>query len=128
MAGVFISYRTPDVALASRVAREIKAAGHEVWLDAWHIKIGDSIIARINDGLALSTYVVLCYSKHSLDTPWITREWHSALARQLDGFGVKILPVRLKGGNPPPILADLRYADLERDWDLGMAQLLSAIG
>jgi len=51
----------------------------------------------------------------------------SALARQLDGCHVKILPVLLTGGSPPAILADIKYADLVRDWDRGVKQLLRAI-
>jgi hypothetical protein len=50
----------------------------------------------------------------------------SALARQLEGHNVRILPVRLTGGGPPAILADIKYADLVRDWDKGVAELLAA--
>ncbi len=51
----------------------------------------------------------------------------SSLARQLNGYGVKVLPIRLTGGEPPAILADLRYADLSDDWDKGLRQLLRAL-
>ena len=46
----------------------------------------------------------------------MSREWMSALARQIEGAQVRLLPVRLTGGSPPPILADLKYADLVTDW------------
>ena len=59
--------------------------------------------------------------------PWMSREWMSALARQLDGHAVKLLPVRLSGGEPPAILADIKYADLVKDWDGGVRALLRAI-
>jgi hypothetical protein len=51
----------------------------------------------------------------------------SALARQMNGANVKILPVVLTGGSPPAILADIQYADLNSDWDSGVRQLLKAI-
>ena len=51
----------------------------------------------------------------------------SALARQLDGYGVKLLPVQLTGGEPPAILADVKYADLSKEPSRGLAQLLRAI-
>jgi hypothetical protein len=127
MANLFVSHRGTDAAEAERLARELAAQGHEVWLDSWDIGIGDSIVARIDEGLTGGSYLILCYSESGVLSPWMGREWMSALARQLDGKGVKVLPVRLTGGDPPGILADVRYADLVRDWDQGMAELLRAI-
>jgi hypothetical protein len=127
MANVFISYRGSDAPAAERLAEEIREAGHQVWLDEWEIGIGDSIIGRMNEGLEGAAYLVLCYSSSGVMAPWISREWMSALARQLEGQGIKILPVLLTGGTPPAILADIRYADLVADRERGMSQLLRAI-
>jgi len=127
MANVFISHRRADAQEAERLAKEIRAAGHKVWLDLWNIKLGDSIVERINEGLAGATYVVVCYSSAGVTSPWMGREWMSALARQLEGHGVKALPVKLTGGGPPAILADIKYADLVKDWTRGVAELLAAM-
>jgi hypothetical protein len=59
--------------------------------------------------------------------PWISREWMSALARQMEGENVKILPVVLSGGSAPAIISDLRCANLVDDWKLGVAEILRAI-
>ncbi len=128
MANVFVSHRRSDTAEAERLATELRNAGHQVWFDEWNIGLGDSIVQRMNEGLTGATYVVLCYSGAGVDAPWIGREWMSALARQLEGRGVKILPVLLTGGGESPaILADLRYADLVKDWNKGVAELLRAV-
>lgn len=127
MPNVFISHRKTDDAEAERLAQEIQKAGHAVWFDVWDINIGDSIVERMNSGLTGSTYLVLCYSEAGVLSSWMGREWESALARQLNGSDVKILPVRLTGGHPPAILADIYYADLVEDWDRGVAELLKAI-
>ena len=58
---------------------------------------------------------------------WMGREWMSSLARQLNGYGIKILPVRLSGGEPPPILADIKFADLTKNWQVGIDELLRAM-
>ncbi|MFI9828894.1 toll/interleukin-1 receptor domain-containing protein [Streptomyces sp. NPDC051913] len=126
MANVFISHRKVDVSEAERLAEGVSAAGHQVWFDEWEIGIGDSIVDRITTGLEGTSYLVLCYSAAGVMSPWISREWMSALHRQLDGCGVRILPVKF-GGSAPAILADLRYADLSQDWDTGFGQLLKAI-
>jgi len=127
MANAFISHRGSDAQQAERLANEICNAGHQAWLDEWEINVGNSIVERINAGLAGVTYLVLCYSSAGVLSPWMSREWMSALARQLNGYDVKILPVLLTGGGPPAILADLKYADLVSDWSRGVAELLRAI-
>lgn len=127
MSNVFISHRGGDSKQAEQLANEIRNARHNVWLDSWEINVGDSIIEKMNEGLEGATYLVLCYSSSGVLSPWMGREWKSALERQLDGQGVKILPVRLTGGDPPAIIADIRYADLVKDWANGVAELLRAI-
>lgn len=127
VADVFISHSVRDVIEAERLAVEVRRAGHRVWLDAWQVQLGDSIVGRINEGLASAGYVVLCCSAAGVESPWMSREWMSALARQLDGSSVRLLPVLLAGGRAPAILADVKYADLAADWDLGLGELLRAI-
>ena len=128
MPRVFISYHTPDRSHAEELAREIRAVGNTVWFEAWEISLGDSIIQKINQGLEQAEYVVLCFTPSGVNRPWLSREWMSTLAQQLNGRNIKLLPVRLTGGAPPAILADIRYADLEADWRNGVSELLRAIG
>jgi hypothetical protein len=127
MSNVFISHRRADTTLAEKLAHEIKERGHQVWLADWKINIGDSIVERMQQGLEGATYFVLCYSERGVMAPWISREWMSVLARQLNGANVKILPVVLTGGDPPIILSDLQYADLVTDWRGGVERLLRSI-
>lgn len=125
---MFISHRGADLAAAEALADELRAAGHEVWFDEWEVGLGDSILGRMDEGLEAATHVVVCYSADGIDSPYMSREWLSALARQLEGHGVRLLPVRLTGGHPPAILTDIKYADLVRDWDAGVKKLLGALG
>lgn len=126
MAKIFVCHRSTDSESAERLAEAVRAAGHQVWLDVWEIGIGDQIIGKMNFGLAESTYLLLCYSS-SGETPWMTIEWASTLARQLDGVDVKVLPVRLTGTKGPAILGGTKHADLLSDWEKGLAELLKAI-
>lgn len=123
----FISHRGEDIALAERLAAQLTQAGYEVWLDKWIINVGDSIIEKINAGMENARYLILCYSEAGVSSPWMSREWMATLARQLEGYGVKILPIRLSGGKPPAIMSDIKYADLVKDWDHGMVELLKAM-
>lgn len=127
MASVFVSHRSADAPAAEQLASELRHRGHNVWLDIWKIDIGDSIVQRINEGLAASSYVVLCYSDTGVSAPWMSREWMSTLAQQLNGVATRLLPARLTGGHPPAILADIKYADLVKDWSSGMNALDAAM-
>lgn len=126
MPKVFICHRSADKALAEQLAQEIRAAGHDVWLDLWKIGIGDSVVAEIDKGLTATAYLVLCYSAAG-PSDWTDREFHSTLHRQLSGQPVKVLPALLSGGAPPAIVADIKFADLVADWNTGVADLLRAI-
>src|SRR4051812_27333627 len=120
MASLFISHRGSDKAKAIKLSEQLQRAGHDVWLDEWKIDIGDSIIQNINEGLRKCEFLILCYSKAGVEAPWISREWMSALASQLSGVNIRLLPVMLSGGEPPSILRDVRYADLTSRWDKGV--------
>jgi len=128
MANVFISHRGADQAAAEKLAGDLRACGHDVWLDIWKIELGDSIVGRINSGLSAASHLVLCCSAASSTSAWMDREWMSALALQLEGAGVRVLPVRLTGGELPTILADIKYADLSEHWQEGVDAICRALG
>lgn len=124
MTSILVSHRSVDTDAAERIASELQAAGHEVWLDLWELRLGDSIVGRMNAGLDVATHLVLCCSTAGVDAPWIGREWMSALARQLNGASIRVLPVLLPGSRPPAILADLKYADFGTNYDAALGELL----
>lgn len=127
MASVFISHRGADQAVAERLAEALRGRGHQVWIDTWEIRVGDSVIEQIDMGLSDSRFLLLCCSDMPSTSPWMGREWMSALARQLEGAKVKVLPVRLTGGSLPTILADVKFADLATDWQSGMDEICRAL-
>lgn len=126
MAHVFISYRSPDRPFAVEIKDELTASGHKVWLDVDNVKIGGSIVQLIDSGLFRSSYLLLCLSGAGTSA-WMDREWMSTLDRQLNGAAVKILPILLPGGQMPAIICDLRYANLAKNWKLGIKELKVAM-
>ncbi len=126
MANVFLSHRGADVVLAERLAEDIRASGHQVWLDIWEIRVGDQVVEKMNEGLKGAAYLVVCYSSVGM-APWMTIEWSAALAAQLNGKKIRVLPVRLSGTSAPAILEGTKYADPMSDWDKGVADLLRAM-
>jgi TIR domain len=81
MANVFVSHRGADSDAAERLAVEIRRAGHSTWFDEWQISVGDSIVARIEQGLQGSHYLILCYSHLGCHLGWTAngcRRWHGS--------------------------------------------------
>jgi hypothetical protein len=128
MATVFVSHRGVDRAKANALADALVAAGHKVWFDEWEILPGTSIVGAMESGREVSAVVLLLLSLRGITTPWISREWMSALADQMNGRNVRVIPVKYGGGDLPALMADIKVADLDKDWKVGMAELLRAIG
>lgn len=126
LARVFISHRSADTAKANRLANLLTKAGHQVTFDVWELEVGDSIPSWMNHALGGVDYVVVCLSSLGLAS-WMSSEVWSAYSRQLNGQSIKLLPVRFRDGQIPPLLADIKYADLAKDWKFGVTELLRAI-
>src|SRR5689334_10773898 len=127
VANVFISHRTVDLPDATRLATDLRSLGHIVWLDDWELSVGDSIVGMIDAGLDNADVLVMCLSPHGVGSRWMSREWQSSLARQLNGDPIKVLPALLPGGKLPAIMGDIKYADLASDWSSGLAALCRGI-
>lgn len=127
MATLFISHRGSDTPVAKQLARDLRALGYTVWIDVDEVRVGDSIIARMGQGLRDADFLLMLFSEDQSDCPWMDREWMSFLARQLEHEGVRILPVKHGTAVGPAILRDIKCADLSRDWNRGVEELVSSI-
>lgn len=59
---VFLSHSSKDKALVRPLTERLRVDGLRVWLDEWQIKPGDSILAKIEEGLEQSRLLVFCMS------------------------------------------------------------------
>ena len=71
---VFLSHSAKDKAVARGVAERLQADGLRVWLDEWVLKPGDSIPAKIEEGLEHSRVLVLCMSANAFGSDWAQLE------------------------------------------------------
>lgn len=56
---VFLSHSSKDKQVVRELAERLKADGVRVWFDEWEILPGDSIFAKIEEGLENSRVLVL---------------------------------------------------------------------
>jgi hypothetical protein len=59
---VFLSHSAKDQAVVRPLEERLRTDGLKVWFDEWVLKPGDSIPAKIEEGLEHSRVLVLCLS------------------------------------------------------------------
>lgn len=125
---VFISYNHHDCGFAGRLAQDLKAAGFAVWWDEWEIKVGDSIIQKVSEGIKQSAYLAVVLSPHSVKSNWVQRELGSALMRQLSADrDITVFPLLVADCEVPVLLREIRWADFRQDYQAGLRKLLDAL-
>jgi hypothetical protein len=126
-AKLFICHASEDKPTARRFSEFLRNHGVGVWFDELEILVGDSIVQKVNDGLAGATHLALLLSPSSICKPWVQREMSSALMRQLADRSILLVPILVAPCDIPPILADLKYADCHVDEVSGFKSVLQTI-
>ena len=125
---VFISHASEDKeAVVLPLAAALVDAGVKVWLDRQQLRIGDSIRASIDEGLARSRFGVVVISEAFLAKRWPALELNALMALEEDDQKI-ILPVwhrvtRSQVAEYSPMLSDRLAADTQR----GVAYVASEI-
>lgn len=113
---VFLSHSAKDREFVSRLATDLAQAGLRVWLDQWNIRPGDSFAEAIDEALKESRFLVIVMSPDYFQSAWTQQEWHSAMASEIEGEGVKLIPLLYRDCEIPPMLRTKQWADF-RDHD-----------
>jgi PIN domain nuclease of toxin-antitoxin system len=71
---VFLSHSAKDKAVVRPLAERLRQDGLKVWFDEWVLKPGDSIPAKIEEGLEHSRVLVLCMSANAFGSDWAQLE------------------------------------------------------
>ena len=91
---VFISHATEDKAdVAGPLAAALERAGISVWVDKDQIRLGDSLRAIIEHGLAHCRFGVVILSPAFFEKEWTQKELDALFALETTGRKKKILPV-----------------------------------
>lgn len=110
---IFLSHNYKDKPIVEQIAIKLcEVFGTEnVFYDSWSIQPGDSLIGKMNEGLANADFFFLFLSKNSLSSKMVDLEWKNALLKATKSQ-CKLVPVRLDDFPVPMILSDLVYLDL----------------
>ncbi len=92
--GIFLSHTGVDKPFARQLRKDLMARGvPRVWLDEAEIDIGDSLIAKIEEGIKLSRYIAVVLSTKSIGAPWVKKELDVAMNREIASGEVVVLPL-----------------------------------
>jgi hypothetical protein len=122
----FLSHSSHDKGNVRMIYDDLLHLGVKVWMDEVQIKVGDSIVEKISEGLKSSKFLLLVLSEHSVKSVWTKREWNSFLAHQLSTADVRIRPILLEDCDIPMILKDIKYADFRERYHDGLKEILAA--
>jgi hypothetical protein len=127
MSRLFISHSSKDQKFAERLAEDLLALGHEPWLDAWRIKVGECIPSKIEHAVSEADYVVIVLSPDSVKSGWVDREWKSKYWDEIQETRTLVLPVLLRDCRIPQLLKTKKYADFTENYSRGIVELTGAI-
>ncbi len=110
--GLFLAHSSEDKAFVRELRTALKSRGVEkVWLDEVEIKLGDSLMIKIQGGISESEYFGVVLSPRSVSSPWVQRELEAAMTLELHAQSVKVLPLLYEKCDLPPFIESKLYAD-----------------
>ena len=92
---VFLSHSSKDKAVVRPLAERLRQDGLKVWFDEWVLKPGDSIPAKIEEGLEHSRVLVLCMSANAFGSDWAQLEAGTFRFRDPLNQERRFVPLRL---------------------------------
>lgn len=91
---VFLCHASEDKQTYLRpLVKAIHEAGISYWYDEAEIAWGDSITQKVNEGLAMSRFVIVFISQAFLSKNWPKRELSAALNIEANSGEVRVLPL-----------------------------------
>jgi hypothetical protein len=108
---VFLSHSSKDKTVVRELVKRLREDGLKVWFDEWLIKPGDSIPAKLEEGLEQSRVLVLCMSANAFGSDWAQMESGTFRFRDPLNKQRRFIPLRLDDVPIKGSLAQFLYID-----------------
>ena len=125
MPGVFLSHNTADKGFSWKLGKSLQEYGIQVWIDEAEIKVGESLIRKISEGIEEMEYLAVILTPSSVSSGWVQKELELAITSEITGKQLKVLPVLYKDCDIPFFLRDKLYVDFRGDFDSGFQKILN---
>src|SRR4051794_4549672 len=108
----FISHSAKDKSFARTLASKLRDYEVDVWIDHERIKFGDSILAKISEGLSNCDVILVVISFSYVQSPWCRAEYEPLLTKEIEAKRTLVIPVRIDDAEVPVMMSAKRYIDL----------------
>lgn len=127
---IFLSHNHKDKMFVRKLATDLDAHGIKYWLDEAEMKIGDSLIKKIREGIDSVNYFAIILSPNSVNAPWVVNELDVAMNQQISNKSIKVLPIMLKECELPGFLIGKLYADFQDEnyYEESFKKLVNSMG
>lgn len=127
---IFLSHTHADKPFVRKLAADLEAHGIRYWLDEAEIRVGESLIEKIRQGLDGVDFVAAVLSPNSIGSPWVQRELDVAMNQEIAGRQTKVLPILYRQCELPGFLLGKFYADFtdEQNSPSALKRLVESIG
>jgi hypothetical protein len=112
---VFLSHSAKDREFVMRLATDLAEEGLRVWLDQWNIKPGDSFAVAIDHAMRASRFLLIVMSPDYFQSAWTRQEWQYALAEEVEGGDVRLIPILYRDCDIPPMLRTKQWVDFRNE-------------
>jgi hypothetical protein len=110
---VFLCHASEDKPLIARpLYTHLESRGIRCWLDEAEIAWGESILSKIQEGMARARFVLVILSPQFLQKSWPQKELRSALTLEIEAERSIVLPLLV--GDPNLLLASLPFLKEKR--------------
>lgn len=79
---IYLAHSSRDKGLTQMVHDDLKSLGHKPWLDNYAISVGESIIRKLEEGIAGCEYLMVFLSKNSENSEWVRVEWETKFCQK----------------------------------------------
>jgi len=113
-----------DKQIVDKIIRDLKNAGVQIWLDKLEIKVGDSILDKLEHGIKNNDFFIIVLSPNSVDSRWVKMELKAALMEKLEGRNITIIPAIIEPCVVPLFLKELKRVNFSKNYEKALLDLL----
>ncbi len=124
---IFISHSHQDKDFVDVLAANLILRKAHVWVDRWELKVGDSLIDKVQSAIKTASALIIVLSKASVASEWCKKELNAGLIRELEERRVVVLPVLREDCEIPLFLREKKYADFRKNFDAGLNEIHKAV-
>lgn len=118
----FLSYSREDLEFALRLAKDLKKAGANVWMDKLDIRPGQRWDRKVQEALTNCMRLLVILSPSSIDSDAVMDEVAFAIGKQKE-----VIPVFYRDCGVPFRLVRIQYVDFRTDYFRGFQELLETV-